>query len=215
MNEFRISPSSLSYDLGGCHRCFAEALNGEVWPERPFPGIFARLDRAQRKYFDGKSTTVLDPNLPTGVIRNAKGVLAEPFEHNGTRLVIRGTLDAIAELDDDSIIVIDFKSSIPKEHLGDRYRPQLEAYRWALTHPQRGEPRDVSGLGLLIVTPEDMADTEIGPAQLVSTTWINVDFDDAWFIGLLEHICEIAADPKSAESNPYCSWCDLRDRLTV
>ena len=42
-----------------------------------------------------------------------------------------------------TIGVIDFKSSIPNSYLGDRYRPQLSAYHWALTRPAKTEPQEV------------------------------------------------------------------------
>jgi hypothetical protein len=215
MRKIKIAPSNLSYNLGGCHRCFAEGLNGEQWPDRPFPGIFARLDRQQRAYFDGKPTTVIDPGLPPGVVRNAAGVVSKPFVHNGVALTIRGTLDAVAELDDGTVRVIDFKSSIPNDRLGDRYRPQLSAYQWALEHPLNGDALIISGLGLLVVCPEEMADTDHGPAQLVSATWIEIEYDEHWFESLLEHVAEIAIDPASADSYPYCDWCELREQIVV
>ncbi len=213
MSDFTISPSKLNYDLGGCRRCFAESLNGESWPDQLFPGIFSRLDRQQRAFYDGKPTSVLHPGLPAGIVRNAKGVLSEPFEHDGVSLTIRGTLDAIAEFEDGTIGVIDFKSSIPNNYLRDHYRPQLCAYRWALTNPAKTEPQEVTKLGLLVVRPEAMADTNQGLAQLVSTTWIEIDYDGAWFTNLLREICDIAANPASAESDPECGWCDLRNQL--
>ena len=43
--EVTLSPSSLNYEDRRCDRCFGEALNGESWPDRPFPGIFSKLDR--------------------------------------------------------------------------------------------------------------------------------------------------------------------------
>jgi hypothetical protein len=214
MKTYRISPSKLSYDLGGCHRCFAEALNGERWPTRSFPGLFSRLDRHQRDYYDGKPTSAIDPSLPPGIIRNAKGVMSATFTHNGVALTIKGILDAVAELDDGGLIVIDFKSSIPNNYLADRYRAQLSAYQWALTKPLRTEPRDVTGLGLLVVCPESMADTEAGVASLLSTTWIPVSYDQG-FADLLRHICNIAANPFAAPSDINCDWCGLRDRLKV
>ena len=213
MSNFTISPRSLNYDLGGCHRCFAKSLNGESWPDQPYPEILSRLDRQQRAFYDGKPTSVLHPALPAGIVRNAKGVLSQPFEHHGVSLTIRGALDAIAEFDDGTIGVIDFKSSIPNNYLCDSYRPQLCAYQWALTYPAKTEPREVTKLGLLVVCPEAMADTNQGLAQLVSTTWIEVDYDEAWFADLLQEICDIAADPCSAEPDPECGWCDLRDQL--
>ena len=213
MRKLKLAPSKLNYNLGGCHRCFAAALNGESWPDRPFPGIFSRLDRHQRAYFDGKPTSVIDPGLPAGVVRNAAGVVSVPFVHGDVALTIRGTLDAVAQLTDGTVRIIDFKSSIPNDRLGGRYRPQLSAYRWALENPLHGDPVRVSGMGLLIVCPEMMADTDRGPAQLVSTTWIPVQYDEQWFESLLEHIAEIVVDPESATSHRTCEWCDLREQL--
>jgi len=210
-----LAPSRLNFDLGNCHRCFAHQLNGEQWPDRPFPGVFSRLDRCQRAYFDGKPTTVIDPGLPSGVVRDAAGVTSKPFVHNGVALTIRGTLDALAELDDGSVIVIDYKTLVPKHHLGERYKWQLAAYRWALTHPLNGDPLNVASMGLMIVCPEEMADTDRGPAQLVSLTWVEIPYDEHWFEDLLEHIAEIAVDPESATSSPYCDWCSLREELVV
>lgn len=212
---YRVSPSSLSYGLSGCDRCWAEARNGEKWPERPFPGLFTRLDRQQRAYFEGKSTSVLDPNLPQGVIADGTGVKAAPFEHAGVSLTIRGTLDAIANLEDGRILVVDYKSIVPKEHLGELYWAQLAAYTWALEHPLSGEPRQVAAMGLLLIYPTVMADTDQGPASLLESTWIPVPRDDQAFVDLLRHLAEIAAEPSSAESTPECEWCDLRDRLTI
>ena len=42
--EVRLSPSSLNYEDRRCDRCFAEAANGETWPQGPFPGIVAKLE---------------------------------------------------------------------------------------------------------------------------------------------------------------------------
>ena len=215
MRKLKLAPSKLNYNLGGCHRCFAAGLNGESWPDRPFPGIFSRLDRHQRAYFDGKPTSAIDPRLPPGVVRNAAGVASKPFVHAGVELRIRGTMDAVAELDNSTLLVIDYKSSIPNDRLGSHYREQLSAYRWALEHPLNGEARSVSGMGLLVICPESMADTDRGLAQLVSATWIPVDYDESWFESLLEHVAEIAVDPECAVSHQYCDWCELREQLVA
>ena len=211
--EFNISPSALNYDLGGCHRCYAEKQNGERWPERPFPGIFSRLDRQQRAYYNGESSKLIDDSLPSGIIRNASGVKSAPFHHDGVELTIKGTLDAIIEFDDGSVAIVDFKSSIPNENLGERYKPQLSAYNWAMTNPAKGESKQISSMGLLVVCPESMQMTESGVAQIVSTTWIPVTYDEEWFKKLMVKIAEMVKNPEMAESNVNCSYCILRTEL--
>ena len=64
--EIRLSPSNLNYEDRRCNRCFAEAVNGETWPQGPFPGIFAKLDSQQRRYFADRPTSDVDPGLPPG-----------------------------------------------------------------------------------------------------------------------------------------------------
>jgi len=211
--KFNVSPSSINYDLGGCHRCYAEKQNGEKWPDRPFPGIFSRLDRQQRAYYDNQPSSLIDASLPNGTIKNAAGIRSVPFVHDGIELTVKGTLDAIIEFKDGTTGIIDYKSSIPQDSLGERYRPQLSAYNWALSNPAVGQAKEISLMGLLIVCPESMQMTELGPAQLVSTTWIPVEYDHEWFIELMTHIAKIVKNPETAESNPYCEYCILREQL--
>jgi len=214
MQNHKIAPSKLNFNLGGCDRCYAEALHGERWPARPFPGLFSRLDLHQRDYFDGQPTSIINADLPPGTIRNASSVKSQPFVHDDVSLTIAGRLDAVAELDDETIAVIDFKSSVPKDAMAASYRPQLCAYQYALTHPAKTQPVTVSKLGLLVVCPESMVDTNKGVAELVSTTWIEVIYDHEWFVALLETVCELAANPKASWSDPSCEWCDLRNQVT-
>ena len=145
----RVSPYTLNRDLGGCHRCFAEALNGEVLPERFSTGlgkVCSRLGRHHRDFFNERPTSALSADLPAGVIRNGSGVMSRPFKHEGVTLTIRGRIDAIARLDDGRVVIVDFKSGFPNEHTAERFRPQLSAYHWALTNPADDNIRNVAGL---------------------------------------------------------------------
>jgi hypothetical protein len=214
--NIRVAPYSLNRDLGGCHRCFAEALNGEALPERFSTGLGAvctSLSRQQQNFYNGQPTSVLSKDLPAGVIRSGSGVMSLPFRHEGVALTVRGRIDAIARLDDGRVFIVDFKTGFPNEHTAERFRPQLSAYCWALTNPGIGNARDVAGAGLLVVTPESMSPTSHGLAHLASTTWVPVEYDHEWFISLLETICEITRDPTSARSDIECEWCEIRDRL--
>lgn len=207
--SFRLSPSSLNYDLGGCRRCFAEALNGEVLPSGPFPGLLSRLDAQQKRYFVGKPSTVLSPGLAAGVVQPGLRVASVPVFLGGVELRVAGSLDALVAFEDGSAGVVDFKTTSPRPGLAEAYRPQLNAYAWALRHPAQGAPRRVSRLGLLVVSHDDLVATTAGLVNTVSTTWVDVDDDPAWFEGLLGEVAELAAHPEAAPSNPGCAWCAL------
>jgi hypothetical protein len=172
--EVRLSPSNLNYEDRRCDRCFAEAVNGETWPQGPFPGIFAKLDSQQRRYFADRPTSDVDDALPPGTLHNGGRVQSAPHTISGVDFTIRGSMDALLRFDDGSVGVVDFKSSTASPQLGDAYRPQLAAYQWALSKPASGDPETVSVAGLLVFAPEEMVDTEKGRAYLVSSTWIPV-----------------------------------------
>ena len=148
--EVRLSPSNLNYEDRRCDRCFAEAANGEAWPQRPFPGIFAKLDSQQRRYFTDRPTSDVDPGLPPGTLHNGGRVQSAPHTIGGVDFTIRGSMDALLRFDDGSVGVVDFKSSTASPALGDAYRPQLAAYQWSLSHPASGDAETVSVAGLLI-----------------------------------------------------------------
>ena len=127
--DVRLSPSNLNYEDRRCDRCFAEGLAGEVWPQGPFPGIFAKLDSQQRKYFTGRPTDDIDPSLPAGTLHNGGRVQSAPVTIGSVDFTIRGSMDALIRFDDGSVGVVDFKSSTATPALGDAYRPQLAAYQ--------------------------------------------------------------------------------------
>ena len=210
----RLSPSNLNYEDRRCDRCFAEAANGESWPQGPFPGIFAKLDSQQRRYFTDRSTSDIDSTLPLGTLHNGGRVQSAPHTIGGVDFTIRGSMDALLRFDDGSVGVVDFKSSTASPQLGNAYRPQLAAYQWALSRPASGDPEEVSVAGLLVFAPESMVDTEQGRAYLVSTTWIPVEIEDGWFENFLGRIAPLIQEPEEAPSNTDCEWCSLRARLS-
>ena len=213
--EVRLSPSNLNYEDRRCDRCFAEAANGEAWPQGPFPGIFAKLDSQQRRYFTDRPTSDVDPGLPPGTLHNGGRVQSAPHAIGGVEFTIRGNMDALLRFDDGSVGVVDFKSSTASSQLGDAYRPQLAAYQWALSNPASGDSNTVSVAGLLVFAPEEMVDTEKGRAYLISSTWIPVEIKDGWFQRFLERLVPLVKSPGQAPTKSGCEWCLLRNRLTT
>ncbi len=219
----RIAPSKLNYwGTYNCLKCYAATLHGWRKPREVFSPIWSRLDGHQKTYFKGRSTAAISPDLPPGVIHGGYSVKSAPYVGpNGVQLVIGGNLDAVCEFEDGSLGVVDLKTSASKlESLADGYRNQLACYAYALENPdpEKHEPRDVSTSGLVIVRPESMVDTNHGTAEIVSTTWIEVRWDEAArksFIGVLNTVCEIYANPDCAPSVDGCEWCDIREKLAA
>ena len=211
--EVTLSPSSLNYEDRRCDRCFGEALNGESWPDRPFPGIFSKLDSYQRRYFTGRPTSDVDSSLPPGTVHNGTRVRSTPLTVDGVDFVIRGSMDALIRFDDGTVGIVDYKSSTAHPGLVDAYRPQLAAYRWAVSSPETCEPRTVSAAGLFVFSPESLVDTDHGRAYQVSSTWLPVEIDDDWIEAFLKRLAPLVEAPGDVPSSPDCGWCDIRDRL--
>jgi len=211
--EVRLSPSSINYEDRRCDRCMGESYNGERWPDGPFPGIFAKLDSQQRRYFTGRSTADIDSALASGVIENGGRVESAPISVGSVDFTLRGNMDALIRFDDGTVGVVDYKSTTAHPDLAGAYRPQLAAYAWALEHPASAEAQAVTAAGLLVFAPEEMVDTDQGRAYLVSATWIPVEIPDDWFEDFLSRLEPLIESPRSASSAPNCGWCDLRRRM--
>jgi len=206
--RFRVSPSSLGFGLG-CRRCFGWALRGETLPSGPMSRLFGQLDGQQKRYFVGKPAAVLHPELPAGVLQAGGRVASAAVSFGELELQVAGNLDARVAFEDGSVGVVDFKTTSPRDGLAENYKGQLNAYAWALRHPAKGAPAEVSRLGLLVVSFQELLETPLGLANTVGTTWVDVDDDPGWFENLLGEVAELAVDPDSVPPGLDCAWCAL------
>ena len=205
--SFTISPRRLSFDLGGCDRCFSGLLNGEAAIDNPLPDVSSRIRQLQRSYCDGMPTSFLDLALPPGVIRKTTGVLSKPFSHQGVSLTIRGPLDATIDFEDGTVGLISVEVVTRVENNGADYQAQVNAYRWALQNPLKGSPKEVSHAGVLLVHLDGVIDGDHGASHSFSTRWSEIPYDPEWFTSVLEMACRLGADPASAAPHPSCELC--------
>src|SRR3954447_21626614 len=84
--SFVVAPSDLTFLLHECRRCFwFKVVRGQRRPPGLMPGVFSRMDRAQREYFDGRSTRDVSLALPEGSLScHGLDVLSCPIEIPGT-----------------------------------------------------------------------------------------------------------------------------------
>src|SRR5215218_3568453 len=133
---FTLAPSDLTFVLHECPRCFWMMVTGaRRRPQSPMPGVFTRLDRIQRNYFDGRKASEVHPSLASGRLDCSDLKIASSpltLEDSDCTLRIRGAIDALIEFDDGTYGIIDFKTSSPGDAAKAHYGLQLHAYALAL-----------------------------------------------------------------------------------
>ena len=212
----KLSPSDLTFLWDDCKRCFyLKYVRGINRPAAPFPAIFGTIDRLMKAHFEGRPTSDLDPDLPSGRVRfGEQWVESGPLPMPGHTLqgYIKGKFDTAVAFDDGSYGVVDFKTSEPKPTHVAFYGRQLHAYAYALQHPASGKLSlsPISRLGLLVVAPQAMEVTSSGRiAYLGDVTWIEIPQDEPAFLKFLDQVIgllEQGEPPPAAESCPYCQY---------
>lgn len=212
---FTLAPSDLTFGLHGCPKCFwHKIVRGERRPPSPMPGVFTRMDKAQRMYFEGRSTQSISSRLPPGKLRcSGLKVMSRPIEVSGheARIRFRGEMDALGELDGGGYVAVDFKTASWKE-TEVPCTLQLHAYAWGLENAEFPTPRfaPVRDMGLLYFDPVEVVGDPGGELSFrLKTMWWEVKRDDEWFTEFLGKVCsllELSAPPLPHPSCGFCSW---------
>jgi hypothetical protein len=207
-----LAPSDLTFGLHGCRRCFWSKITaGQRRPSSPMPGVFTRMDAAQREYFDGRDVRDIDPALPPGhlLCRGLK-IMSEPIAVEGTasRVRFRGEMDALGVLDEGGFVAIDFKTAAHRE-TGVPYELQLHAYAWGLERAEWPVPvrAPVDHLGLLYFDPNRLEGEPYDLSFGIERTWKPIDRDDDWFAEFLSSMCELLDAPQPPLAHPSCGFC--------
>ena len=212
MHLYKLSPSKLAWLYKDCPRCFWLDMNGiRKRPQAPFPRIFGRIDKLQRKALHSHV-------LPEGCTldTSTRSVTSAPFANNNGEhnITVNGKMDCLMLYPEDGLVgVLDFKTSTPSEESIERYRRQLSAYAWALENPIKDKPLRVSGLRLLWGNPETyQLNPELDRFIMGgAVVWQDMPYDPAWFGGLLLEVMGFLAAPEpdieiAARTCSYCNW---------
>jgi hypothetical protein len=218
MPLYKLSPSQLTFAWDECPRCFyLKVVLGIDRPSQPFPKVFTRIDALMKQLFDGKPTSALTPDLPSGrVAMQGKWVQSEPisFPDVSASCYIKGAFDSVLEFDDGTYAVVDFKTTTPAKHHIGFYGRQLGAYAYALEHPAANALHlaPISKLGLLCLDPIDInhgADhTRITYDSEV--TWVELPKNEEKFLTFLRGVLELLSLPEPPPAHPECGFCAYR-----
>jgi len=219
--NYRLSPSDLTFLYDGCKRCFVlKVKHGIAQPSIPLPGVFGRISYLQKEHYSEKRTEDICPKLPPGVIRyGEKWVRSRPIELPGCSSIcyINGRFDIVAELDDGSYAVVDFKTGNPADEKSTLYSRQLHAYMLALENPDENRLglAPVSTLGLLYFTPDHCEQS--GPERQIlggRLEWIEVQRDDQAFRNFLRDVVNLLDGPLPLGNPDGCDWCKYHELMT-
>jgi hypothetical protein len=152
-------------DLGGvampgfCPRCFWIQMHAEGIPYQIFPGIFSSIDAYGKRLVHGWFDRHQGAPPWLSQLGNIKGYRKPPhyskfsIVDGESNVVLRGTPDGILVMQDDSHLIIDYKTAKFTPHqdeLFPMYEVQLNAY--AAIGEQKGFA-PVSGLALVYTEP--------------------------------------------------------------
>lgn len=215
--DYRLSPSDLTFLYGNCKHCFVLKVRyGIPQPSIPLPAIFTKIAALQKDYFSGKRTEEFSLGLPPGVVKyGEKRVRSGRLELPGctSTCYLSGRFDIVAELDDGSFAILDFKTGSPSDEKSEMYARQLRAYALSLESPAPGALHlsPLSLLGLLYFTPDAYAQSaELRHSLNGTLRWVGVERDDEGFIGFLTEVV-VLLDGTLPEPQPdTCEWCAFR-----
>jgi hypothetical protein len=218
--NYRLSPSDLTFLYEGCKHCFVLKVKyGIAQPSIPLPGVFSTIAGLQKDHYSGKRTEEFCPQLPPGVVTlGEKRVQSSPieFEDLESTAVIAGRFDIVAEMDDGSFVVMDFKTGKPSDEKVAMYGRQLHAYALALENPAKGALKlsPISRMGLLYFSPNTCEYTG-NDCQVLGgrMSWHEVIRDDAAFHKFLHDVVALLDGPLPEAETETCDWCAYRHEI--
>lgn len=217
--HYRLSPSDLTFLYNGCKHCFVlKVKHGIAQPSIPLPAIFNTITLLQKELYSGARTELICAGPPPGVVRyGEQQVRSKPIAFSGCEsgCLISGRFDIVAELDDRSYGVFDFKTGKPTDEKAGMYGRQLHAYAVALEQPAEGALAlsPVTSLGLIYFTPDRCAPAA-PPRQVLEgeMRWQAVRRDDGAFLAFLEEVVRLLDGPMPPMEPGNCDWCAYRTR---
>ena len=168
----------------------------------PMPGIFSAIAARQKEFYAGKRTEEFCRDLPPGVVvYGEQPVQSTPLRFDGIQdeCHIKGRFDVAVQFDNGSYGIVDFKTASPSEEKADRYGRQLQAYAYALEHPDNGKLSlsPITKLGLLFFEPNSFM--QAGLSEQVfkgSLVWVEVERNDSQFLSFIQDVMKTLTQEK-------------------
>lgn len=207
---YKLSPSDFRYLWEDCKHCFYQKVRyGITLPSIGIPGVFSKMNGLLQSSIQGKNLKDINPLLPSGIIEVKEGFLKSAPIPPGNDCFISGRFDIISRLDDGTYAVIDFKISDPKEEKIQKFRHQLHAYKFALENPLQAEPKKISKMGVVVVSPETIEFQDGGVVFKSKPNWFEIAENMEVFFDFISEVSELL-NGSMPTINEECQWCKYR-----
>ncbi len=177
-------------------------------PSLPFPGVFSALNTRLQGTLIGKNLQELSPHLPEGIVESQEKFVESKLIPN-TNVFIKGKYDLLVKQADGTYIVVDFKITSPDEEKIAKYQTQLQAYHYAFEFSEKGESKQISKLGLVIMYPDQVKFEDNQAVINFPSKWLEISIERDNFLKFTEDINQLLDGPVPPE-NPNCKWCEYR-----
>ncbi len=157
----------------------------------------------------GMNLKEVNSELPDGIIEVKEGYLRSAPIPPRKDCFISGRFDIVSKLKDGTVAVIDFKITDPTEEKILKYSSQLHAYKFALEHPERGEGKKVSKMGIIAISPEDIGFPREKVVFNASPKWFEIKADMDSFYNFIEEVSDVLGGAVP-ETSADCAWCKYR-----
>lgn len=208
---------------GFCPRCFWLTLHAEGVPFQIFPGIFSSIDSYGKRLVHGWFDRHHSAPAWLAQLGSIKGYRNPPHYSKfsildrASNVLLRGTPDGILVMQDDSHLIVDYKTAkftAHQDQLFPMYEVQLNAY--AVIGNQQGLA-PVSGLALVYTEPvtdsasaaKDGNHTHSGFLMEFSAHIRRVDMAPERIPPLLARVREIYDQPRAPRPREGCVDCAL------
>jgi len=219
---YKLSPSDLTFLWDECKRCFyLKVTRGYLRPAAPFPKIFTRIDLLMKEFYSDKTTHEIHPDLPEGLIFKAGGDVESEAIHldeNGVECYIKGKYDTLLKFNNGTYGVVDFKTTEVKPDNIPFYARQLQAYAYALEHPEynKGPSLSISLLGLLCFEPAMMDKDDLGRLTYRGqVVWQPCPLDENAFLNFIREVMAVLEQEEPPDAGEKCEYCKYRELARV
>jgi len=166
-----------------------------------------------------RTENICDGVPPGKITLGEKWVESRLFDVPDTdsKFYIKGRFDIVAELDDNTYSVMDFKTSKPGNDKNIMYGKQLHAYAVSLENPGDGslELSPVTKLGLLYFVPNKMSQNERSVFNLAGDIiWNEVERDDKSFFDFMNEVIWTLDGP-IPDTGKDCPWCSYLNKSDI
>jgi len=212
---FKLSPSDFKYLWEDCKHCYYQkVVRGIYLPSIGMPGVFNKMTGMLQETIQGKDLQDIHPSLPSGII-NAKEmyVKSTPIPPNKDSY-ISGRLDVLSELEDGTYGLIDFKITEQDQKKAEKFSRQLHAYKFALENPLQDEPKKVSKMGLIVVSPDSISFDDGHVVFKTKPSWYEITEDMGDFFDYISDVSSLLSGPPPQSTNT-CKWCVYRDYFST